>query len=89
MNVDMITDLGQQALVLTTRLSAPLMITILIVGLAVAIFQATTQINEMTLSFVPKLIAVAAVLMYTGPWMATLMVDYTRELFRNIPSLIG
>jgi flagellar biosynthetic protein FliQ len=69
--------------------SAPLFIAALVTGLIISIFQAATQINEMTLSFVPKLIAIFVTLIIAGPWMITLIVDYMRRLFESIPSLIG
>ena len=81
--------LGQQALEMTLMVSAPLLITALVVGLAVSVLQAATQINEMTLSFIPKLIAMAATMAIAGPWMLKLIVNYTRELFESIPGLIG
>jgi flagellar biosynthetic protein FliQ len=70
-------------------LSAPLLLVALIVGLVVSILQAATQINEMTLSFIPKLIATVAALVIAGPWMITYYVDYVRRLFESIPSVIG
>ena len=81
--------LAQQALWVTALVSAPLLLTALIVGLIVSIFQAATQINEMTLSFIPKLLAMAAVLAITGPWMLRQLVEYTRNLITNIPGMIG
>jgi len=81
--------LAQQALEVTVLISAPLLLTALAVGLLVSIFQAATQINEMTLSFIPKLIAMAATIAIAGPWMLKLIVNYTRELFESIPGLIG
>lgn len=82
-------SIGQQALELTMLLSAPLLGAALITGLVVSIFQAATQINEMTLSFIPKLLAIFAALVATGPWMLTVMTDFMRRLFTAIPSLIG
>ena len=76
---------GRHALEVTLLLAAPLLLTALAVGLLVGIFQAATQVNEMTLSFIPKLIAMAAALMLAGPWMPKLIVAYTRELFESIP----
>lgn len=73
----------------TMQISAPMLLVALAVGLVIALFQAATQINEMTLTFVPKLIAMAIVLMLAGPWMLQLLIDYTRSLIRSIPSLIG
>jgi len=70
-------------------LAAPLLLTALAVGLIVGIFQAATQINEMTLSFIPKLLATATTLVIAGPWMLKLLVGYTRELITSIPMLIS
>ena len=80
---------AQRALEITLLLSAPLLVTALLVGLLVGVFQAATQINEMTLSFIPKLLGMAAAVVVAGPWMLKLIVSYTRELFMSIPSLIG
>jgi flagellar biosynthesis protein FliQ len=82
-------SLGQHALELTLMLAAPLLIVALVTGLVIGAFQAATQINEMTLSFIPKLIAMAATLVIAGPWMLKLIVGYTRELFESIPMLIN
>jgi flagellar biosynthetic protein FliQ len=82
-------SIGQQALEVTVMLSAPLLLTALVVGLLVSILQAATQINEATLSFIPKLLAMFVVMVVAGPWMLTLMMDYTRRLFSSIPGLIG
>ncbi|RJQ48490.1 MAG: flagellar biosynthetic protein FliQ [Gammaproteobacteria bacterium] len=79
----------QQAMQVTLLLLAALLAPVLIVGLLVSVFQAATQINEMTLSFVPKLIAAALVFVIGGPWMLQLMVNYTRNLIESIPGLIG
>jgi flagellar biosynthesis protein FliQ len=84
-----VVTIGRQALELTLLLSAPLLLTALAVGLIVGIFQAATQINEMTLSFIPKLLAMAAVLALTGPWMIRHLVEYSRRLIESIPGLIG
>lgn len=88
MSPDTVLDLGSQALRLTLLLSAPLLLVTLAVGVLVGIFQAATQINEMTLSFIPKLLAMAVVLVVAGPWMLRLLVDYTRSLIESIPSLL-
>ena len=82
-------DLGRQALELTLLVSAPLFIAALVTGLLVSIFQAATQINEQSLSFVPKLIATFITLVLAGPWMITMMTDFIRRLFENIPAMIG
>ena len=81
--------LGQGALEMTLMVSAPLLLAALIVGLIVSVFQAATQINEMTLSFIPKLVAIFAALLISGPWIITMLTDYMRRLFGNIPTLIG
>ncbi|HMV61922.1 MAG TPA: flagellar biosynthesis protein FliQ [Zoogloea sp.] len=82
-------DLGRQALELTLLVSAPLFIAALATGLVVSIFQAATQINEQTLSFVPKLVATFITLVLAGPWMITLLTDFIRRLFESIPAMIG
>ncbi|HHH38900.1 MAG TPA: flagellar biosynthesis protein FliQ [Sedimenticola sp.] len=89
MNPDSVLDIGQRALEVTTLLGAAILIPALAVGLLVATFQAATQINEMTLSFIPKLIVVLVVLVMAGPWMLGLLMDYTTNLFESIPMLIG
>ena len=81
--------LGSQALQITLLVAAPLLIAALGVGLIVSIFQAATQINEMTLSFIPKLVAMFVTLIVAGPWMLTMLVDYTRRLLSGIPGMIG
>lgn len=81
--------LGRQALELSMMVSAPLLLTALGIGLLISIFQAATQINEMTLSFIPKLLAMVLVLVVSGPWMIGLMVDYIRRLFMGIPGMVG
>lgn len=80
---------GQSALYLTFLLAAPMLITGLVVGLVVGMFQAATQINEMTLSFIPKLLAMAAALGLTGPWMLRVLTEYTTRLITEIPAMIG
>lgn len=81
--------IGQQALQVTILVSAPLLLAALAVGLLVSVFQAATQINEMTLSFIPKLLVMFVVLVVAGPWMLTMMMDYTKRLFSSIPGLLG
>lgn len=88
MNPDMIMVVGQRALETMLLLAMPMLLVALLVGLLVGVFQAATQINEMTLSFIPKLLGMAAVMVITGPWMLKVIVSYTRELFESIPSLI-
>ena len=89
MTPEMVVTVGRHALEMTLMLAAPLLITALAVGLVVGIFQAATQINEMTLSFIPKLLAMAAVLALTGPWMIRSLVEYTRGLIESIPAMVG
>lgn len=88
MNPEVVLTQGSQALQLALMLAAPLLLTALAVGVLVGVFQAATQINEQTLSFIPKLLATAAVLVFTGPWMLRLLTEFTRRLFESIPSLI-
>ena len=89
MTPESVMTLGRQAVELTLIVSAPVLLTALIIGLLVSIFQAATQINEMTLSFIPKLIGMFVVLIITGPWMVSMMLDYIQRLFSNIPWLVG
>jgi flagellar biosynthetic protein FliQ len=88
MTPEQVLSIGQEALQLALLIGAPLLLTALVVGLVVGIFQAATQINEMTLSFIPKLLGMAAMLVLTGPWMLRLLTEYTRRLIENIPTLI-
>ena len=80
---------GQQGLMMLLTVSAPMLLVILVVGVLVSIFQAATQINEATLSFVPKLIAAVAVIAVAGPWMMNSLVDYLRNMLLAIPSAAG
>jgi flagellar biosynthetic protein FliQ len=89
MTPEMIMTIGQRALEITMMLAAPLLLAALLIGLLVGVFQAATQINEMTLSFIPKLAGMAVTIVVAGPWMLKVMVSYTRELFESIPGLIG
>jgi flagellar biosynthetic protein FliQ len=89
MTPETVITLGQRALELATLLSAPLLLASLVVGVLISLFQAATQINEMTLSFVPKLLVLVLVLLLAGPWMLELLVDFTRNLFKDIPNMIG
>ena len=89
MTPETVMTIGQHALEMTLLLAAPLLLTTLVIGLLVGIFQAATQINEMTLSFIPKLIGMAAALVITGPWMLNQLISYTRTLITSIPDLIG
>ncbi|MBI2384235.1 MAG: flagellar biosynthesis protein FliQ [Gammaproteobacteria bacterium] len=89
MTPEMVITTGRQALELTVLLAAPLLITALVVGVIVGVFQAATQINEMTLSFIPKAVAMGAVIALAGPWMLRTLMDYTRRLIESIPTMIG
>jgi flagellar biosynthesis protein FliQ len=89
MNPETVMTIGTRALEITLLLSAPMLVVALVTGLLIGVFQAATQINEMTLSFIPKLVAMAATLTLAGPWMLKLIVNYTRELFESIPGLVG
>jgi flagellar biosynthetic protein FliQ len=89
MTPESIMTLGRHAMEVTLMVAAPLLLVALGIGLIVSIFQAATQINETTLSFIPKLIGIFIALVVAGPWMLSTMLDYMRELFTNIPGLIG
>jgi len=89
MTPELVMNIGRQAIEMTLVLSGPLLLAALVIGLIVSIFQAATQINEQTLSFVPKLVGMFIVLILAGPWMLQMMVDYIRRLFESIPHLIG
>lgn len=89
MTPETVITIGQQAVEMTLMLSAPLLLSALVIGLVVSIFQAATQINEMTLSFIPKLLGIFLVLIFAGPWMVNTMVDYIQRLYGNIPWMIG
>ena len=84
-----VTMVAGQAIMVTLQVGGPVLIIGLIVGLVVSIFQAVTQIQEQTLVFIPKIVAVVAVLSLAGPWMMNLMMDYTTALFESIPTLVG
>jgi flagellar biosynthetic protein FliQ len=89
MTPESIIIIGQQALVVTAMLSAPLLISALAAGLLIGMFQAATQINEVTLSFIPKLLVLAAALYVGGGWMLKVIMGYSESLIRSIPALIG
>jgi flagellar biosynthetic protein FliQ len=81
--------LGQQGLYMLLLVSAPILLSVLVVGLVVSVFQAATQINEATLSFVPKVVAAVAVLAVAGPWMLTMLVEYIQRTLLAIPGAVG
>jgi len=89
MTPEIIMTIGQRALEITLLLAAPMLLAALIIGLLVGVFQAATQINEMTLSFIPKLLAMCGVLVLLGPWLIGIMVDYIRQLIGQIPGLVS
>ena len=89
MSPDSVMSIARHALEVMLLLAMPLLLAALVIGLVVGIFQAATQINESTLSFIPKLIGVAVVLMIGGSWMLQTLVTYTRDLFMSIPRLMG
>ncbi|MDP9902289.1 flagellar biosynthesis protein FliQ [Variovorax ginsengisoli] len=89
MTPESVMSVGTQAIEVSLLLGAPMLLVALVVGLVVSIFQAATQINEATLSFIPKLLAVFAVMVLAGPWMLAQMVDYMTRLFSSIPQLLG
>ena len=82
-------NIGRQAIEMTLVLSAPLLLAALVIGLIISIVQAATQINEQTLSFIPKLLGILLTLILAGPWMLQTMVDYIRRLIESIPQIIG
>jgi flagellar biosynthetic protein FliQ len=88
MSGDMAIQLARDALTMVMLVSAPMLGLGLLVGIIVSIFQATTQIQEQTLAFIPKIIAVFVAVLIFGPWMLSIMVDYTREIFVSLPQLI-
>ncbi len=87
MTPESVMSLGGEAMQITLMVAAPILLTVLIIGLVVSIFQAATQINEQTLSFIPKLVGVFIALIFTGPWMLTTMVDYMHRVFTSIPAM--
>ncbi|PXX96459.1 flagellar biosynthesis protein FliQ [Halomonas sp. LBP4] len=89
MTPETVMGLAYQGMKVTLFLGGPLLLTALVTGLIVSLFQAATQINEMTLSFIPKILGVFVVLVLTGPWLLKLITDFTRELFMNIPLMVS
>ncbi len=89
MTPELVMNVGRQAIEMTLLLAGPLLLAALIIGLIVSVFQAATQINEQTLSFIPKLVGMFIVLIVAGPWMLQLLTDYIRQLFESIPQIIG
>ncbi|MBT9495045.1 flagellar biosynthesis protein FliQ [Roseateles sp.] len=89
MDAQQVFTFGQQGLYILMLVAAPTLLTVLVVGVLVSVFQAATQINEATLSFVPKVIAAVLVLSITGPWMVSTLVDYIRRTLMAIPQVVG
>jgi flagellar biosynthetic protein FliQ len=89
MNDGDVTAVAGKAIWITLQLGGPVLLVGLVIGLVVSIFQAVTQIQEQTLVFIPKIVGIVAVLAITGPWMLNVMVNYTEELFREIPALVA
>ena len=89
MTPDSVISVGQYAIMVMLMIAAPPLLTALAVGLVIGVFQAATQVNEMTLSFIPKVVALVLVLIATGPWMLKTLMNYTEQLIREIPYLIG
>ena len=89
MTPEYVMDLTHRMLVVTTMIAAPLLLIALIAGLVIGMLQAATQINESTLSFIPKLLLVVLALFATGPWMLRVLVDFTHDLYTSIPTVIG
>lgn len=89
MTPGVVMEIGRQAIEVTLVLAAPMLLSALVVGLIVSVFQAATQLNEATLQFVPKLVVMFLVLILVGPWMLEYMIDYIQRLFESIPQLIG
>ncbi len=89
MTPQMVVSIGREALTLTLMVAGPMLLFGLIIGLTIAIFQAVTQINEMTLTFVPKILAIGMALLVFLPWMINLLTDFTRHMFELIPQLSG
>jgi len=89
MTPEAVMTLAHQAMYVGLLLAAPLLLVALVVGLVVSLFQAATQINETTLSFIPKLLAIAVTMVIAGPWMLTTMLDYLRHTLTSIPTLVN
>ncbi|GAA4015077.1 flagellar biosynthesis protein FliQ [Actimicrobium antarcticum] len=89
MTPESVMSMGRQAMEVMLMVAAPLLMVALVIGLIVSIFQAATQINEQTLSFIPKLVGVFVTLVVAGPWMLSIMLDYMRQIFTGIPGMIG
>ena len=89
MTPETVMTMGRTAMEVTLMIAAPMLLVALVIGLVVSVFQAATQINEATLSFIPKLVGIFVALVLAGPWMLSVMTDYMRQVFTGIPGLIG
>lgn len=89
MSPESVMTIGQQAMEVLLLIAGPVLLVVLMIGLLVSIFQAATQINEATLTFIPKLVGVFATLLIAGPWMLSVFTDYLRHVLTSIPSLAG
>ncbi|OZB49676.1 MAG: flagellar export apparatus protein FliQ [Cellulomonas sp. 14-74-6] len=89
MTTEAVLDIAVQALTVAAKLSAPVLVTALVIGLAVSLVQSMTQVQEVTLSFVPKALGVAIALVVTGQWMISTVVTFTTDLYTRLPALIG
>jgi len=89
MTPESVMTIGRHAMEVLLMVAAPLLLVALVIGLVVSIFQAATQINESTLSFIPKLVGIFVALVVAGPWMLSVMLDYMRQVFSNLPGLTG
>jgi len=89
MDQDTVINLATQMMTLGVKVAGPLLLTGLVVGLIISIFQSVTQISEQTLTFIPKIIALAIVILVMGPWMLGQLVNYTQDLYASIPALVG
>jgi flagellar biosynthetic protein FliQ len=89
MTPEMVLTVARESLTITVLVATPLLLAALVTGVLVGVLQAATQINEMTLSFIPKLLALVVTLLVTGPWILQLLTSYTQTLFRNIPGMLG
>ena len=89
MTPENVMDLAHKTLMVTSLIAAPLLLIALITGLAIGMLQAATQINESTLSFIPKLLMLVLTLFVAGPWILRVLIDFTRDLYANIPAMVG
>ena len=89
MNQDVVVNLAMQAMQLSLKVGGPILVVGLVIGLVVSVFQAVTQIQEQTLSFIPKIVGMAVLIVVAGPWMLNQLLTYTTELWGSIPAMVG